>query len=63
MSAERIKVFVADDHAVLRAGLAMLVNAQDDMTVVGEAADGARRALRRPFFGQTWSFSTSACRG
>jgi DNA-binding NarL/FixJ family response regulator len=36
-----IKVLLADDHAVLRAGLRMLINAQPDMTVVGEAADAA----------------------
>src|SRR5256714_743322 len=36
-----INVLLADDHAVLRAGLRMLINAQPDMTVVGEAADAA----------------------
>ncbi|MGB2607100.1 MAG: response regulator transcription factor, partial [Candidatus Sulfotelmatobacter sp.] len=30
----------ADDHAILRAGLRMLINAQPDMEVVGEAQDG-----------------------
>lgn len=35
-----IRVLVADDHAVLRAGLRMLIGAQPDMEVVGEAADG-----------------------
>jgi len=33
-------VLIADDHAVLRAGLKLLINAQADMEVVGEAADG-----------------------
>jgi two-component system response regulator NreC len=37
---ERIRVLIADDHAVLRAGLGLLVNAQSDMEVVGEAGDG-----------------------
>jgi two-component system, NarL family, response regulator NreC len=32
-----IRVLVADDHAVLRAGLRMLLEAQPDMTVVAEA--------------------------
>jgi two-component system response regulator NreC len=36
----RIRVLVADDHAVLRAGLRVLIGAQTDMEVVGEAADG-----------------------
>jgi DNA-binding NarL/FixJ family response regulator len=34
-----LNVLLADDHAVLRAGLRMLINAQPDMEVVGEAAD------------------------
>jgi two-component system response regulator NreC len=33
---------IADDHAILRAGLRMLVNAQTDMEVVSEAADGEK---------------------
>ncbi len=36
----KIRVLIADDHAVLRAGLRMLVNAEADMEVVGEACDG-----------------------
>jgi two-component system response regulator NreC len=36
----RIQVLIADDHAVLRAGLKLLIDAQCDMVVVGEAADG-----------------------
>ena len=33
-------MLIADDHAVLRAGLKLLINAQSDMQVVGEAGDG-----------------------
>ena len=36
----KIRVMIADDHAILRAGLKMLVNAQADMEVVAEAPDG-----------------------
>jgi two-component system response regulator NreC len=36
-----IRVLLADDHAVLRSGLAMLISAQRDLEVVGEAGDGA----------------------
>lgn len=36
-----IKILIADDHGVLRAGLRALLNAAPDMQVVGEAADGA----------------------
>jgi two-component system response regulator NreC len=37
-----IRVMIADDHAILRAGLRMLVNAQPDMEVVSEASDGEK---------------------
>ncbi len=37
----QIRILLADDHAVLRSGLAALLNARSDITVVGEAADGA----------------------
>jgi two-component system response regulator NreC len=33
---EPIKIFLTDDHAVLRAGLKSLLNAEPDMQVVGE---------------------------
>lgn len=35
-----IRVLIADDHAVVRSGLSMLINAQPDMEVVASAADG-----------------------
>ena len=41
-----ITVFVADDHAVVREGLASLLAAQPDIHVVGTAADG-RDAVRQ----------------
>ena len=41
----KIKILLADDHAVLRAGLKLLLNSEPDMEVIGEAADG-REAVR-----------------
>jgi two-component system, NarL family, response regulator NreC len=35
-----IQVVIADDHAIVRSGLSMLINAQEDMEVVGMATDG-----------------------
>lgn len=36
-----IRILLADDHAVLRAGLQALLDTRTDMTVIGEATDGA----------------------
>ena len=40
MANPAVRILLADDHAVLRAGLRMLLNAEADMEVVGEAEDG-----------------------
>lgn len=40
MKNSKIRVLIADDHAILRSGLRMLIDAQTDMVVVGEAQDG-----------------------
>jgi DNA-binding NarL/FixJ family response regulator len=36
-----IRVLLADDHGVIRDGLGRLISAQDDVELVGVAADGA----------------------
>lgn len=36
-----IRVLLADDQAIVRAGLAVILGAEDDIEVVGEAVDGA----------------------
>ena len=43
---KRIRILIADDHAVVRAGIRLLLEAQPDMEVVGEAQDG-RESLTR----------------
>jgi two-component system response regulator NreC len=40
----KIRVLLADDHTILRAGLKMMLNAQPDIEVIGEASDG-RQAI------------------
>ncbi len=37
---EKVRVLLADDHAVLRSGLSLLINNQKDFSVVGEAPTG-----------------------
>lgn len=37
--AEMIRVVIVDDHSVVRAGIRALIETQNDLTVVGEAAD------------------------
>ena len=41
----RIRILIADDHLVVRMGLAAIIGIEKDMTVVGEACDG-REAVR-----------------
>jgi DNA-binding NarL/FixJ family response regulator len=36
----RIRVLLAEDHIIVRNGLAAIINQEDDMTVVAEAGDG-----------------------
>jgi DNA-binding NarL/FixJ family response regulator len=42
----KIRILIADDHAIVRAGIRLLINNQPDMEVVGEAGDG-HEALRQ----------------
>lgn len=51
MTPRPVRVLLADDHAAIRAGLRLLLDAADDVEVVGEASDGTAaitnaRALR-----------------
>jgi two-component system response regulator NreC len=42
----KLRVMLADDHETVREGLKLLVNAQDDMEVIGEAGDGLEAVER-----------------
>jgi CheY-like chemotaxis protein len=50
----RIAVLIADDHSVVREGLASLIGRKPDMTVVGEASNG-REAV------DLWKTVSSRC--
>ncbi len=46
MHTPKIRILIADDHGILRAGLRMLIDTQPDMEVVSEATNG-RQALQQ----------------
>ena len=41
-----VKILIADDHAIVRMGLATLLGAQDGFEVVGEASNGEQAVSR-----------------
>ena len=42
----KIRILLVDDHAVLRAGIHVLLETQPDLEIIGEAGDG-REAVAR----------------
>ena len=48
-----IRVALADDQELVRAGFAALLDAEDDIEVVGEAADGEQTVRSRSGAGRT----------
>ena len=43
---EPIRVLIADDHALFRRGLEMVLDEEDDIELVGQASDGAEARER-----------------
>ena len=39
-----VRIVVVDDQALVRTGFAMIIGAEPDLEVVGEASDGSRRS-------------------
>ena len=37
---QKIRILLADDHAVVRKGFRMILDAQPDMEIIGEAGNG-----------------------
>ena len=56
-----IRVLIADDQALVRGGFRLILQAQPDMEVVGEAEDGRRRCSSRGSCSRTSCSWTSAC--
>ena len=44
MEQNRIRVLSVDDHALLREGIAMIINCQPDMVIVSQASGGKERS-------------------
>jgi hypothetical protein len=56
-----ISVFLLDDHEIVRRGIAQLLEAEDDIEVVGEAGTAAQAMAGIPRCAPTPRSSTSAC--
>lgn len=43
---KRIRILIADDHAIVRKGLRTLITSQADMELVGEAVNGLEAVVQ-----------------
>ncbi len=50
-----IKVLVVDDQKLVRAGFRVILNAESDITVLGEASDGVEALEKTATYSRTWS--------
>ena len=57
-----VRILIADDQALVRAGFRMILDAEDDIDVVGEASDGRQAVEWRAGSRPTSCSWTSACR-
>jgi hypothetical protein len=57
-----LRILIADDQAMVRAGFRMILEAETDMEVVGEAKDGEEALAAAGRVDRTSSSWTSACR-
>ena len=49
-----MRVLLVDDQALIRAGFRMILEAEEDIEVVGEGADGTRRSTASRGSSPTW---------
>ena len=56
-----IRVFLADDHVLLRDGLKALLQAAGDISIVGEVGNGQEAVRRVPELAPTSCSWTSRC--
>ena len=63
MTPLKTRILLADDHALVRRGLRLVLDAEPDLEVVAEAGDGAEAVRLALTPRSTWRSSTSRCRG
>ena len=56
------RILLADDHALVRRGLRLILDGEPGLTVVAEAGDGAQAVELAASGVSTWPSSTSPCR-
>ena len=56
-----IRVIIADDEALIRAGLATILQASGDIEVIGKPAPAKKPSPRRNASNPMWCAWTSAC--
>ena len=54
----KIRILLADDHALVRRGLRMVLDSQPDLEVVDEVRDGAQAVERACKVTSIWRSST-----
>lgn len=59
----RARVLLADDHALVRHGVRLIIDAEPDLVVVAEVSDGAAAVDRVAQGASTWPSSTCPCHG
>ena len=58
---EPTRILLADDHALVRRGVRLILDGEPDLTVVAEAGDGAEAVEQARPAASTWPSSTSPC--
>jgi hypothetical protein len=61
MTPLKTRILLADDHALVRRGLRLVLDSEPDLEVVGEAGNGAERSTGRSGSTSTWRSLTSRC--
>lgn len=63
MALKPARIMLADDHALVRSGLRMILDAEPDLSVVAEAADGSEALTALQNTPVDLAILISRCRG